>query len=116
MTKWELLHPQMTMDHLGYIPDFLSEHDSRPAAQQFDSNYAHGGGWNPEVGRGQWKMLDGHKLKYPGDPVLYAACANAASPGIDHLLSSRDRGDCSARRVVRSFASGLTPCPSTQRT
>ena len=66
---WEMLHPQMTMEHLGFLPDFLSERDRRPAAQQINENYAHGGGWHPNL-KGEWMMLEGHKLKYPGDPVL----------------------------------------------
>lgn len=35
---------------LGLIPMFLSEDDPRPAAQQLDANYRHGGGWRPMPG------------------------------------------------------------------
>lgn len=58
---------------LGFIPSFLSESDPRPAAEQFNERYAHGGGWSPMKG---WttERFDGpngsHSLsiRYPGDP------------------------------------------------
>jgi hypothetical protein len=53
---------------LGLLPSFLHVGDPRSAREQFDANYAHGGGWN---------AFEGHKLdpltgalKYPGDPRL----------------------------------------------
>jgi hypothetical protein len=66
--KWTMLDPRMTLDRLGYIPDFLSEDDPEPAAKQIDKNYTHGGGWesfkhhrmNPKT----------YAIKYPGDPAL----------------------------------------------
>lgn len=66
MIDWELLHPRMTYEHLGFLPDFFSEHDPRPAKEQINSNYRFGG----------WQKFDGFKLgadnslKYPGDPSL----------------------------------------------
>lgn len=55
--------------HLGFIPSFLSEYDPRPAREQLDQNYAHGGGWSPMPG---WQLQsDGESLRYPGDPVLH---------------------------------------------
>jgi hypothetical protein len=67
--KWLFLDYRMTIDHLGFIPSFLSEDDSRSAAQQIDSNYACGGGWHPLP---DWKMIDKRRyiIKYPGDPAL----------------------------------------------
>lgn len=64
---WIMLDPDMTPERLGYIPMFLSEHDPRPAAQQFHDNYAHGGGWQPSPG---FRLTDDRYLKYPGDPFL----------------------------------------------
>jgi len=55
----------MTPEHLGLIPWMLDDHDKRPAREQFDEHYAHGGGWQPVPG---FKMLEDHWLKYPGDP------------------------------------------------
>ena len=52
---------------LGFIPEFFSEDDPRPAREQIEENYAHGGGWRPLP---QWKLLPNCALKYPGDPVL----------------------------------------------
>jgi len=65
---WLLLHPQMTPEHLGFLPAFLDEDDKRTAREQFDANYRHGG-WQP-TGGDKFKLLDGWRLKYPGDPVL----------------------------------------------
>lgn len=64
-------------DSVGLIPGFLSERDPRPAKEQIDANYAHGGGWSPYP-NGDWKMMppprgfDPHigLLKYSGDPRL----------------------------------------------
>lgn len=53
-------------DALGMLPYFLDDQDPRPAAEQFDANYAHGGGWRPIKG---FTLLSGGKIKYPGDPA-----------------------------------------------
>jgi hypothetical protein len=66
MIQFELLHPKMTMEHLGLLPSFLDVNDPRPAREQFHQNYAHGGGWSPFDG---FEMRKGHSIKYPGDPV-----------------------------------------------
>ena len=62
---WEMKHPKATMEHLGYIPDFLSESDPRSAREQLDSGYRHAGGWQPFQG---FKMSSAGELLYPGDP------------------------------------------------
>lgn len=53
------------MELLGFIPGFLSENDPRPAREQIDSAYQHGGGWSPFEG---FKMLSDGNMQYPGDP------------------------------------------------
>jgi hypothetical protein len=55
----------MTPDHLGYVAFFLNIDDPRPAREQFDTAYRHGGGWSPFKGHA---MLPNGNLKYPGDP------------------------------------------------
>jgi hypothetical protein len=45
MIVWQLLHPQMTHEHLGFIPDWLSERNPAGAVEQINHNYKHGGGW-----------------------------------------------------------------------
>ena len=65
-----LLHPSATVDHIGILPDMLDEADPRPAKEQFDTGYAHGGGWSP-FGDGQWRVNDEYRIKYPGDPWLF---------------------------------------------
>jgi hypothetical protein len=62
---WTFMHPHMTPEILGYIPLMISEHDPRPAREQFDANYQHGGGWQPFSG---FTMLPNGNLSYPGDP------------------------------------------------
>lgn len=64
---WTAKHPEMTRTHLGELPHFLSENDPRPAREQIDSNYAHGGGWSPFPG---FTMLEDGNLSYPGDPPV----------------------------------------------
>lgn len=54
----------------GYLPYILSADDPRPARDQINTNYAHGGGWHPQDGFD----LDADTLvaRYPGDPPFRA--------------------------------------------
>ena len=63
---------QFTNEHLaGYIPDFLSVHDPRPAVEQLNENYAHGGGWHPFKGFMLVKLSrEQYGLAYPDDPPM----------------------------------------------
>lgn len=47
---WTGTYPEFHPEVLGLIPSFLSESDPRPAKQQLDDNYRHGGGWHPTQG------------------------------------------------------------------
>jgi hypothetical protein len=70
MMVWELLHPNMTPEHLGFIPFWIREDDPDPAWKQIDKNYGHGGGWRH--GNMNFRMrYKSHALHYPGDPDLY---------------------------------------------
>jgi hypothetical protein len=66
MMTWIGLDPRFDPEVLGYLPSFLNDSDPRPAKEQLDANYRHGGGWQPLPG---WK-LDPRTLtlRYPGDP------------------------------------------------
>lgn len=66
MINFELLHPKARHEHLGLIPAFFSEADARPAREQVNENYKHGGGWHPFKGF-KWDKERG-QLRYPGDP------------------------------------------------
>ncbi len=66
--RWELLHPRMAHEHLGFIPGFLDEDDPRPAKEQFNERYVFGG-WQPFQGH---KLQADNTLKYPGDPPMRA--------------------------------------------
>jgi len=70
---WTFHHPLMTSEMLGYIPDFLSAHNPKPAVQQLHEAYRHGGGWHKFEG---FKMLPNKDLSYPDDPPvrLLASC------------------------------------------
>jgi hypothetical protein len=62
--QWTKTHPSID---LGFLPGFLSEDDPRPAVEQIDAAYQHGGGWQPFHG---FRVVDGCCLQYPSDPVL----------------------------------------------
>ena len=55
-----------TLDDIGPLPLWLDENDPRPAKEQLDVHYQHGGGWQPFEG---FKLLKGGRIKYPGDPA-----------------------------------------------
>ena len=59
------------LDLIGFIPSFLNERDQRPAKEQINANYAHGGGWNGFEG---FSIVsdDPMTIVYPGDPELQA--------------------------------------------
>lgn len=64
-------HPR-SRNLIGFIPDFLSEDDPRPAKDQFNENYAHGGGWQP-FGADKWQVdLEAGTITYPEDPPYHA--------------------------------------------
>jgi hypothetical protein len=64
----EYIHPKATREMLGYIPDFVSTNNDRPARAQLHEMYSHGGGWRPFNG---FTLNDDLTLSYPGDdPVL----------------------------------------------
>ncbi len=65
---WELLHPMMNDEYLGFIPSFLSSEDSRCAAEQIDQNYI--SGWRPTGTSSKFEHRGEGALKYPGDPVM----------------------------------------------
>jgi hypothetical protein len=67
MMTWELLVPGMTPEHLGLLPLMLDENDPRPAKDQFNENYSHGGGWRPMKG---FKLQPDNSLTYPEDEPL----------------------------------------------
>lgn len=66
MIKFQLIHPRATHEMLGFIPEFLSANDSRPAKEQIHSAYAHGGGWHSFPG---FKMTPAG-LAYHGDSPM----------------------------------------------
>lgn len=64
---WELLHPEMTFDHLGNIPFFLYDNSRLSAREQLDLGYSFAGGWQPFKGH---TLNADNSLSYPGDPDL----------------------------------------------
>jgi len=55
-----------TLDAVGIIPLWLNEKDPRPAKDQLDDHYRHGGGWQPFEG---FTLQRDSSIKYPGDPA-----------------------------------------------
>jgi hypothetical protein len=62
MTTWRVYYPGVD---LGLLPQMLNSSDPRPAREQLDSGYRHGGGWDPFPG---FKLSNNDNLLYPGDP------------------------------------------------
>ena len=52
---------------VGYIKYFIYETDDRPAVEQFNERYRHGGGWNPFDG---FTMDNNLFITYPEDSAL----------------------------------------------
>lgn len=50
---------------IGYLGDMLDDEDPRPAREQFNTAYAHGGGWQPFDG---FTYMPDGSIQYPGDP------------------------------------------------
>lgn len=69
MTPFTPLQPGVTADHLGFIPYWLDPSDPRCARDQLNDGYNRTSGcsWNPQAA---FKMLEGGRLKYPGDPAM----------------------------------------------
>ena len=63
----KFLHPRATWDHVGEICLWLNPQDPRPAKDQLDWHYAHGGGWHPIKG---FTLGSDNSLTYPGDPSM----------------------------------------------
>jgi len=67
-TKTRFANPAINLDDLlGFIPQFFSPADPRPARDQANENYAHGGGWSPFDG---FELRSDGYIKYPGDPAM----------------------------------------------
>jgi len=62
-----LLQKGVTPEVFGIIPAWLDEEDPRPAAEQIDEHYQHGGGWDPFKG---FKLNKDGSIVYPGDEPL----------------------------------------------
>ena len=63
--KVTAMHPLLTRDHLGFLPDILLDNDPRPMKEQISARYAYGGGWHP---MSDMTLHDGGVLHFPGDP------------------------------------------------
>src|SRR5262245_21023518 len=66
MMIWSVIN-ERAKELLGFIPMFVRDTDPRPAREQFDTSYKHGGGWDPFQG---FTMDPDGTLHYPGDRAL----------------------------------------------
>lgn len=64
MIPYRLIHPQATIDHTGYIPQWLSEDNPKSTREQLNDGYAFGG-FDPFKG---FRLNADDSLSYPGDP------------------------------------------------
>ena len=69
MLTW-VLHNGATAAQLGFIPAFFREDDPRPARDQINDRYSHGGGWQKFDGFSV--TVDHESITYPGDPPYKA--------------------------------------------
>lgn len=85
MLTFMFLDARVTPDHIGFIPAFLTELDPRPAVEQINERYAHGGGWfDLKVGERGFRAMDDYRvLKYPQDPPLQAYAEATLHLGTD---------------------------------
>lgn len=97
MIQFEFLHPEMTDEHLGFLPLMLDERNPAPAREQLDAGYQHGGGWNPFQG---FTLTDANELTYPGDPA-YTPLAQAKLR--DELIVFYDHSWVAIIQPDRSF-------------
>lgn len=73
MITFQALHENITLEHLGLIPLFISNDDPRSAVEQIDENYQHGGGWKDlgvidvHVEYDKRKILQ--SIGYEGEPM-----------------------------------------------
>jgi hypothetical protein len=77
LSHWAHKHG-LNYDSLGHIPSFLHIDDERPAKEQIDANYQHGGGWREANTDGHWKLIPERKQLqgHPDDEPynLIASC------------------------------------------
>jgi hypothetical protein len=58
----------LAVELTGLLPDIFRSEDPRPAAEQANDRYAHGGGWRPQA---KWKISPVTGVaSYPGDPDM----------------------------------------------
>lgn len=50
---------------MGFIPSWLDDRNSMPAAKQLNAHYQHGGGWQPFNG---FTLQPDNSVTYPDDP------------------------------------------------
>ena len=68
MNVWQLMHPEATVEMLGWLPDIFDNADPRGAVEQINDRYAHGGGWcGYEMANMGWR-IEPRFLVYPGSP------------------------------------------------
>lgn len=58
-----IIRVPFTIEHVGMIPTFLNILDRRPAVDQINEGYAHGGGWRP---------LSGYKMDFKNFSLTFA--------------------------------------------
>ncbi len=71
MMAWVMLMAGVNPDYTpGELVDMLSDLDPRPAREQLNEGYQHGGGWCPMEGF----TIDKEGLHFPGDRALRPIC------------------------------------------
>lgn len=68
MITFEPIHPDFTEEMAGLLPLIFSTSDPRPAIEQINDRYSHGGGFTPL--RKFTLNAKTFALTYPGDPPM----------------------------------------------
>ena len=68
---WLALHPELTPEHLGFLPEIFLPEDRRKATDQANERYV--SGWEPQDG---WVVnIRTGEAQYPGDPAVMPVAA-----------------------------------------
>ena len=93
---WKILHPRVTMEHLGLIPHWFRVGDDRPAKEIIEANYPYG-----KFGFEGFELRPDNSIKYPGDPA-YKPLATLEHG--DELVAFYDSAWVAVIQKDRSFA------------
>lgn len=86
VSQWKILATRNRVsifDLIGFLPEILQDSDPRPAKDQLNERYSHGGGYQPFDG---FKLIDdAHTIQYPDDPPYKPLAGSYLPLSKEHL-------------------------------